>query len=325
MLNANSSPKSFDQNFCVVDWYDCAVPDACPKHIANGIAEALGVSVRISTPKHGYLSALQLFDTAEGAQASRGFVLFDHPKSENVYVSANGPAGAVARDWIRSRFPDHYVKRFDVALDRILSDRENTIRYNRIVKICDKFNKFYVPVGTKEAGRSLQMNWRKTDALSSKNLKPPEMQAVLYDKGLQKGENPDWRRLELRLRPHDKEHSLQASKWDPCDVLGRYQWSKAVVEAYLAGGAEVPPTGSFRVAPEKVAQAVLEVRTMKTLEHMLTQYGGMIDTLATIVGPDEAWNWMRRVHEQGDGDPRSALERYQDLYNEMLASASVRH
>lgn len=325
MLSPVSPPESFEAKFGVVDWYDCAVPDACPKHIANGIAEALGVSVRVAAPKHGYLSALQLFDTAEGVQSSRGFVLFDHPKTENVYVSANGPAGGVARHWIKSRFPDHYVKRFDVALDRLLSDRENTIRYNKIVRICEKFKKFYVPVGTKEAGRSLQMNWRKTDALSSRNLKPPEMQAVLYDKGLQKGENPDWRRLELRLRPHDREHSLQASKWEPCDVLGRYEWSKAVVDAYLGSGGEVPRTGSFRVPPEKVADAVLEVRTMKTLEHMLTQYGGMIDTLASIVGPDEAWTWMRRVHEQGDGDGRSALERYQDLYNDLLARAAVRH
>lgn len=302
------------------DWYDAAIPDGDFRALIGGLCEALQAQPRQVEGKHGYRDAVQLFATNEGVQESRAFIMDGNPLSPGrVYVSANGQSGGPARDFLIREGIEHVVKRYDSAVDLMMTDRAFARRSNQLVALCEAERKHYNPMGTVELGRSIYFNVRKKDALTSKHQKTPEAQVVFYEKGKQKGlvDHGDWKRIEMRLRPGKVEQAQAAALLEPAQVWGAFKWTAAMLEIATAGTLYSGDVSypRFQMSLPEVAEEMRKIRAMKTLQHMSDQYGRTYDTLVELCGEEEADRlFLSAIKRQRDATEKSPMEMYQDLY-----------
>ena len=275
------------------DWYDAGVPDGNFKFIVEGLCEALNTQPRAAIAKGGYETCVQLFDSNEGVQSSRAMIMVDHPMSPGrVRVSANGPSGGPAREFLLKEGINHEVSRYDSAVDVMMSDRSFARRSGQMVRFCTEQKKHYHPQGTVENGRTYEFNRRIKDGTTSVHQKQPEATVVFYEKGKQLGlaDFRDWKRAELRLRPQKEEARRAAAFMEPLDLWGSFKWTTTMLEIASAGCLQVPDAAypRFRMSLPEVEEKMRLIRAMKTFEHMGSQYGRTYDTLADLVGEEEA-------------------------------------
>lgn len=313
-----SDPKSLEPKVSC-DWYDAAVPEGDFKALIGGLCEVLKTTPRQTEGKHGYRDAVQLLSTGEGVQESRAFVMDDNPLSPGrVYISANGPAGGPARDFLIREGIAHVVKRYDSAVDLSMSDRSFVRRSNQMIDLCTADRKHHHPQGTVEHGRSIYYNVRRKDALTSKHQKMPEAQVVFYEKGKQKGlaDMGDWKRIEMRLRPGKVEQAQAASLLEPAQVWGAFKWTSAMLEIATAGVVQAGPAAypRFQMSLPEVAEEMRKIRAMKSLQHMASQYGRSYDTLAELCGEDEADRLVLAMLKRQREEQPSPSDMYAALY-----------
>lgn len=314
-----SSPEIFSQEVSC-DWYDAGVPDGDFKGIIDGLSAVLGAQPRRVDGKHGYETAVQLFATGEGVQESRALILTDNPRSPGrVFVSANGQSGGPARRFLLDEGITHLVNRYDAAVDLRMSDIAFTKRSNKMVKLARDLNKTHHPMGTPEAGQTFYFNWRVKTALTSKNQKQPEAQVVLYEKGKQKGleDHLDWKRCELRLRPQKEDAKAAACLIEPSQLWGAFKWTAAMLEIATggeraAGNVAYP---RFQMTLPEVEAEMVKIRTMKTIQHMVSQYGRTFEALKEIAGGrEEALRILGDAFERIPEALPDPNDLYQDLY-----------
>lgn len=304
------------------DWYDAAIPEGNFKAIVDGLKEVLSPNddpCKVAG-KNGYQNAVQLVSTNEGVKESRAFILEDNPLSPGrVYVSANGQAGGLARDFLIRNGIEHLVKRYDSAVDLSMTELTFSYRMAKLIRFIEDQKKPYNPQGTKEHGRTVMFNQRVKNALTSKNQKLPEAQVVFYEKGKEKGlpDMQDWKRIEMRLRPAKPDQQQAAGLLEPSEVWGAFKWTAAMLEIATAGslyaGSAAYPR--FQMSLPEVAEEMRKIRAMKTLQHMSDQYGRTYDTLVELCGEEEADRlFLSAIKRQREPDAKTPMEMYQDLY-----------
>lgn len=311
------------------DWYDASVQNADWVHILGEISDVLGCKSREIEGKRGYQRGFQLFDIEQGNHNNRCQIFAEFPDPnkpgkylDRVYVTANGKSGGEVRDYLVGSLIEHNVKRYDSAVDLMITDRTFARRAMQIAKLCDGLKKHYHPQGTKTNGRTYLYNSRVKTALTSKNQRLPEAQIAFYEKGKQLAMKPNdqgeaWARLEMRWRPGKPETQLAAQAVEPADVWGAFQWT---VDALFIGSGgqgavdriDLP---RFQKSLPEVAEEMRKIRAMKTLQHMFSQYSRSYDTLVEILGKEQAQQIILNGFERVQPETQSAGELYEALYH----------
>lgn len=194
------------------DWYECTYFGANPLEIIRAIERAHPFAlIEPDVAKYGYRVG-QVFK--HGGEA---MVRIWWEGNDGVHVSATSGNAHVLAPLLRAQGV-HFVTRLDACEDWIehgLFDRmaAGLIDYavaNRIVI-------------------TQQGDWVRGQARTLYlGSKQSAVRLVLYEKGYEQGANPDWVRLEVRVRPKGRIAREAVSKWSPAEAFGAARW---VVEA----------------------------------------------------------------------------------------------
>jgi hypothetical protein len=289
------------------DWLEANLSDVDPRPIIGELAQLLGARPAQAHPLRGYQQHVQLIDTTEAVQSVRCAVLWQHPESpDRVRVSGNGPAGEVVRKYLSAAELPWSVARYDSAVDMLMDDTQFARRHGRLFRLCQKIDKPTRPIGCVQRGRTLELNAFVKTAVSSPHKGLPEAQVMFYEKGKQLGTHPEWKRVELRLRPGKPEAKAAASSFEPSAAWGAFGWTREVLRIATNGlvVAEASEYPRFRVALPEVEERLKRIRAMGAVQQMAKQYRRNVETLVEALGEDEAkeliWSLLRGERQPQD-------------------------
>lgn len=212
-----------------------------------------------------------------GAQLLRGDIvlcnaLWGGKNGENVHAWASGYEAIQFSKVIRQAIPEHSVTRLDVAIDFIEPNSWNEIE-NISFHVADKHRLKVQHIGDFHRqldGRTLNIGGVKSDC-----------RVTCYEKGKQLGENPDWVRAEIKVRPpkakswqtHLLSHRMVMARMDPMNVWGASKWSSYMAEQ-LTG----------RIVPSFAMRTWRESNTDRAFNAMCKQYKNVLIAKAKQAG-----------------------------------------
>mgnify|MGYP003377319748 CR=1 FL=1 len=253
------------------------------------IAKRLGCDIEIGKPKNGYQVAYSLtragqeiatLDTAGTGGATGSTMINSASTADQVYPL------------IQELYPkQHAVSRLDAAHDVAYPGAWNELE-GLITAVCTAFKVSMVPYGeghrrpdgTRDATKG--RTWYCGSPKSAFRI-------VLYEKGLEQlakgvSADPDWVRLEVRVRPQSK-HKLEVGRRNlkPEDLFGFSRWGVAVGEG-LGHQTDRVIIGSVW-KPNEVEQLALKIVRM---------FDNGIERLLEFVSPEEFGQIIVRAHAE---------------------------
>lgn len=157
--------------------------------------------------------------------------LWGGPNGSNVHAFSTGYEARKFSSVLRERLPNHSVTRADGALDFIESDAWECIE-SMALNVADKYHIKVQHLGdfhNKLDGRTLNMGGVSAD-----------VRTTIYEKGIQLGENPDWVRVEVKVKPPrlskaqfnkgQEEPRIIASRLQPIELFGCTKWTNSLLE-----------------------------------------------------------------------------------------------
>lgn len=181
-----------------------------------------------------------------GAQLVRGdtvilSALWGGQNGENVHAWSSGYEAREFSKVLRETMPIHSVTRADCALDFMESESWDAVE-TLSKHVADEHDIKIQHLGDfhkKMDGRTLNIGGQKSD-----------VRVTCYEKGIQVGDNPNWVRAEVKVKPpklHPKSDAkdprLAVSKMDPIELWGCSTWSNYLL-TQLTG--QIVPTVSMR-------------------------------------------------------------------------------
>lgn len=204
--------------------------------------------------------------------------LWGGPNGENVHAFASGYEARKFSQILRDDLPIHRVTRADGAIDFI-----EDLAWENVERLAlhnaDKFNIKVQHLGDfhkKLDGRTLNLGGQKSD-----------VRATIYEKGIQLGEDPNWVRMEVKVRPPKlskeqfksglEDPRIIASRLSPIELFGCSTWSKSLL---LDTTGVLAPSVPMRVWGKSDFQ--------KSYNAMLKQYKNVFSTLLNLHGSSSA-------------------------------------
>jgi len=204
--------------------------------------------------------------------------LWGGPNGENVHTFATGYEARKFSSVLRERLPSHSVTRADGALDFVELGAWDDIE-RLALHVADKHKikvQHFGDFHNKLDGRTLNMGG--TSAY---------VRSTIYEKGKQLGENPDWVRVEVKVKPPRltkeefkqgrEEPRIIASRLKPIELFGCSRWTNSLLES---------TTGV--IAPSQPLRAWSKTDFEKSYFAMLKQYKGVLSTLLDNHGSPSA-------------------------------------
>ena len=204
--------------------------------------------------------------------------LWGGPNGSNVHTFATGYEARKFSSVLRERLPIHSVTRADGALDFIEPDAWECIE-NLALNVCDKFNIKVQHLGdfhNKLDGRTLNLGGVASD-----------VRTTIYEKGKQLGENPDWVRVEVKVKPPrlskeqfkkgQEEPRVIASRLQPIELFGCTKWTNSLLES---------TTGV--IVPSLALRSWAKTDQEKAYASMLNQYKNVFANLLVNHGSPSA-------------------------------------
>lgn len=273
-----------------LDWYSATVP-AYPERVIERLTVALAGTVSIATVERragtvGYATEDRLLDGI--GQRVCGVLHGGHNAMPHVRASGHySPAVASA---LRLCFPGHSVSRADVAADFDGPDTWEKLRGACEALATERGLRWLVygddrPEGVRDdgQGRSAYVGSRSSAVMTR-----------LYEKGKKEAANGwigdqapslDWCRLEIEVKPPNREARAVAATLEPAAFWGCSPWTRELLSRVL--GLDVMRV-SMTVRKETDAR--------RSLRHMALQYRAAMEALISEEGGDDA-ALMRFVRE----------------------------
>jgi hypothetical protein len=191
---------------------------------------------------------------------------------KGIHVVSSGYQAIKQSEIIRKHFPDHGVARADSCADYIEPHSFDDLcslalniadkRYVKVVHQGDWHRAF--------EGRTLYLGSRSSVA-----------QLCIYEKGKQLDKDPNWARIELRIRPSSKSKS-SISNLSPEDLWGCSRWSAELYEHLTTLNAKRTHVGVM----------ASESDLSRAYTALIKQYGNTISKVAGAVGDYESFGLL---------------------------------
>lgn len=201
-----------------LDWYQGSVDADAAETAGEALRAFEMASVYPSVPRNGYNRAAEL-RRGDTVILKLLWENLGAPSDASCHVIASGRHAAPVATWLRSWQVPHRVSRVDVAED-YSGPRMWDCLSNVSLQVADKHNVKVEHAGDHHRaieGRTLYLGGRHS-----------AIRACVYEKGLQpehRGTDPDWVRVELRVRPASRVAKAEASKLSPVELYGGSRWS----------------------------------------------------------------------------------------------------
>lgn len=245
------------------DWYQGTL-DVSSLNVSDVVKSLLSANDLSSSTR---IRGINNYDC--GVEISRGPNVFSRlfwssNLTDGIHFITSGHSARTQTPIIRKLWPDHRVSRADVAEDYCEPGAFEKL-VDVALKIADEFNVKVNHQGDWHRaieGRTLYVGSRASVA-----------QLCVYEKGKQLGRDPDWARVELRVRPQSRSKRVLASM-SPPDMYGCSRWSTALYE--LLTGIDV----------DRVQIGAVHTHTDLTRAYtaLLRQYGNTLDKIAGAIG-----------------------------------------
>lgn len=238
-------------------------------------------------PRTGYRAGIKAVAPINAGSVS---IMGDNPRSLGwAMLSATGGSAEWGWNVAAHAFPVAQANRIDAALDFHCSQRAFDRMFSDLTAITKSEGLRPHPVGEADWGRTCYVNWpRKGKHEVTGNEKAATFTGRLYEKGKEMGQDPDWRRFEVVMRPDKGVKKERAFLLEPSEIIGSPAWSRAFLGTIGYSDAVKPARASpfARTAPVSVDAKV--AKRMSALSHMGEQYGDAVRDLVSLVGEDEA-------------------------------------
>lgn len=249
------------------DWYQASLVDVKVDSFLKVASNYFDCDVRHTKPDKPY---------EVGYELSRGEIKFlkvSHGGvNEGMFLKASGHNAPEFSDFLKKYYPIHSVSRVDSAID--FDDPEAfSILYEQAKHVAAKYRLKFNQLGDwrseseREGGRTIQIGSRKSPVFIR-----------IYEKGYEQLEKNsdenvslDWVRLELELKPANKEAKRFISEATPRQVLSINEWVRELTAAM----------GDHDILPIKVGTAHRKSDLHRSYSHMVKQYGSTIEKIVS--------------------------------------------
>ncbi|MBB3345970.1 hypothetical protein [Sphingomonas sp. BK069] len=269
------------------DWLDVRLPLHWTM-ATSWFEHAIGDAVVAFEPpgRAGYRAGLKAASPVNSGSIS---IIGDNPRSLGwSLLSATGGAAEWGWNAAAHGFDVVQANRIDAALDFRCSQRTFDRLFDELTGIVRVAGLRPHPVGDAEWGRTCYVNWpRKLRYERTGNEKAATFTGRLYEKGKELGQDPDWRRFEVVMRPDKPEKKERAFLLEPHEIIGSPAWSRSFLTAIGYNEAVKPGRASPFATPGPVSIDARVARRMKTLAHMGEQYGESVRELVNLIGEEE--------------------------------------
>lgn len=313
------------------DWLDVRIPLQW-EDAASWFEDAVQEAVEPFAPpgRSGYREGLRGVSPVNAGSVS---IMGDNPRCLGwAMFSATGASAEWGWNVAASSFDVVQANRIDAALDFHCSQRAFDRMFSDLSAITKAQGLRPHPVGEAEWGRTCYVNWsRKLKHEASGNEKAATFTGRLYEKGKEMGQDPEWRRFEVVMRPDKGVKKERAFLLEPSQILGSPSWSRAFLETIGYSDAVKPERASPFAKTGPVSEDAKVAKRMSALSHMGEQYGEAVRELVRLVGEDEARRLVdlalfRPVVVQSDGREisgpglirREAQQRWGDVFHDDL-------
>lgn len=255
------------------DWYEATLTGVDESELLSRLRDKFDLSdIRKGRLLYGYRECVRLV-RGEHDICSVMWGLQATPDPHIVFSGSDAVEGSL---FIRSIWPDHRVTRVDSALDWFASGSWDELS-SIALSVADEYGVSVQHVGDfakGEKGRTLYLGSKKSPVF-----------VCLYEKGKQPqflgaGE-PDWVRLEVRVRPSSKSKGACATITPP-EVFGCARWTQELFKRVT--GSSVP-----RRQIGTIHQLTDDDRSFQAL---VKQYGPLIARCCLLEGRDQ---FIRRL------------------------------
>jgi hypothetical protein len=313
------------------DWLDVRLPLIWEQAVGWFESVSLVAPTSFDPPgRSGYRGGLKVESPMTAGSVS---IMGDNPRSLGWSMfSATGASAEWGWNLAASSFDVVQANRVDAALDFHCSQRAFDRMFADLTAITKAEGLRPHPVGEADWGRTCYVNWpRKAKYETTGNEKAATFTGRLYEKGKEMGQDPDWRRFEVVMRPDKGIKKERAFLLEPSEIIGSPSWSRAFLSGIGYSDAVKPARASpfAKTAPVSVDAKV--AKRMSALSHMGEQYGEAVRDLVRLIGEDEARRLVelalfRPVIVQDDGREttgpglirREAQTRYSDVFRDDL-------
>lgn len=248
------------------DWYETTIHGAQVDEITGHLLANLDLATLVpDRPRHGYL---------KGAALSRGSHVLARvwwDGNAGVHVIASGADSPVIAELLTTW--EHHPTRVDACEDWIEEGLFNRLSA-KLIEYAKQHGITISHEGDWSRGKA------RTLYLGSKTS---TVRLVLYEKGYQANGDPNWVRLEVRVRPKNNRH--QVATWVPGHAFGASRWVRGALTTIGWDHLQASSVGTIRTPSDlERAWAV-----------MLKQYGRTIRSKVDELGSWEALTTELRV------------------------------
>lgn len=212
---------------CVFDWYQ-ATTKVKIDEFQDIISDAYDYADwQVTKASNNYYHGAQLVASGNVVLTA----LWGGPNGDNVHAFSSGFDARKFSALLRERLPDHKVTRLDSAIDFVEHQAWDNVE-RLALHNADRFKIKVQHLGdfhNKSDGRTLNLGGVSSD-----------VRATIYEKGIQLGENPDWVRMEVKVRPPKlskeqfkqglEEPRIKASRIQPVEAFGCTRWTKELLK-----------------------------------------------------------------------------------------------
>lgn len=216
------------------DWYQATLPGSDdPFSLMRALADALGLPSTWLPGKglYGYSAGYRIAGLEGGSVQ-----VFVRP--DDLHVQATSTAAIPVAAYLRASRPEHRVSRVDVALD---TDAVGS--FDRLWRHVHALARNGSEGGGRKVSTSTAGDW--IDAEKGRTLyaggTSSRARVVVYEKGREQtekdpncGADPNWTRVEFRLRPDTPEAKAWAARATPAECIGYTPFTAAVASSLLA-------------------------------------------------------------------------------------------
>lgn len=235
---------------------------------------------------------------------------WDSSVQAGLHLIATGQDAQPVYEWLIENYPGQYgVARYDVCMDTVEPGMWEYL-YNACKSISDQ----------KKLKRNTMGDWDVPGSPSGRTYylgsKTSVAQLRLYEKGKKEGMNPDWVRIELQVRPANKDKKYLAATLTPEDAWQATAWSDCLHLTVMfeilveRGGSSVKTLGNVWTASNQD----------KRIMALCNQYQKTLSSLADTLpgGWHDVGVYLQKFIEQMETEKRAISGFGESPYSKVL-------
>lgn len=242
------------------DWYECTFHEVDPVDLIRHLERANPFSlIEPDAPKYGYQVG-QVFRHGGDAMARVWW-----QGNEGVHVSSTSSYAHEIAPLLRE-YGGHQITRLDACEDWIEPGLFDLISSHLIAyAVANRITITQLGDWVRGEARTLYLG-----------SKSSAVRLVLYEKGYEQGGDPNWVRLEVRVRPKGAIARRAAARWTPGDAFGAARWVVGALQGLGWDHLQAKSVGTvYRPSDDERARQAFAKQYGKVCQRWLAEAGGM--------------------------------------------------